>query len=64
MFKKIWFEFYFQISVEKHVYLFDFLVLGKNLFKKGLKSVLESKKITKVDCLQIILIFSFFLCFF
>lgn len=40
------------ISVDGHVYLFDFLALGKKIFKNGLQEILESKKITKIihDC--------------
>lgn len=40
------------ISVKTHAYFFDFLALGKDLFKNGLQDVLESKTTTKIihDC--------------
>ncbi|XP_056410996.1 piRNA biogenesis protein EXD1-like isoform X3 [Hyla sarda] len=41
-----------QVSTKIHVYLFDIALLGPNIFKCGLKAVLEDKSIVKVvhDC--------------
>ncbi|XP_075119886.1 piRNA biogenesis protein EXD1-like [Leptodactylus fuscus] len=41
-----------QVATRSHVYLFDIAILGPDVFKQGLKAVLESESVGKVvhDC--------------